>query len=161
MGHICLNRTITARCVELRLRGCGVQMREIVFRGKRIDNGEWIEGFYVALIDGAHYICDGLLRIAVGSVPRKYEVIPETVGQYTGMKDKRGKMIFEGDIIAGEDERCTTVYHCNTGQTTINRWTEKNIKYKVEFTPSSLQLISVYASKFEVIGNIHDNPELL
>ena len=115
-------------------------MREILFHGKRIDNGEWVEGnLVVSDTEGRTHIVVGTRIITI-----EWEVDPSTVGQFTGLTDKNGKRIFEGDILV-----------LRTG-----------IPYIVKFEDGGFVLTGTtipihHADKFEVIGNIHDNPELL
>lgn len=119
-------------------------MREIIFRGKRVDNGKWVEGSFVK--DYIHH--ETRASILVGGCIW-FQVISETVGQYTGLTDKNGVKIFEGDIITSGDP---------------------NIKYEVEWHDcglkgrqignSSFIGIQYWISKIQVIGNIHDNTNL-
>lgn len=113
-------------------------MREILFRGKRHLDGKWVEG-YLDHVDGydAYTISE-------------YFVDESTIGQYTGLKDKNGKRIFEGDIV----KRRWNNYDC--------------FIYKVVFDDTLCCFMaqrhrgfSSLDDDFEVIGNIHDNPELL
>lgn len=133
-------------------------MREILFRGKRIDNGEWLEGWYQPPIEGRHL--DGRVESLGASLAFVGEdgfledayIIAETIGQFTGVTDKNGTKIFEGDIVKIFDaavilEGCGVVNWSglfsawHIGETTLYG--------------------SEHCAKYEVIGNIHGNPELL
>lgn len=130
-------------------------MREIKFRGNRLDNGEWIEDDLLRMLD--HWF------IFPDPVPEgidKYEVDPATVGEYTGLKDRKGIAIYEGDVIRSplsEDKTRPHRIFYHTGNAAfmgalIDR---KELCY--------LRLDQDWIYKFgkEVIGNIHDNLELL
>lgn len=123
--------------------------REIKFRGKRIANGEWLHGCYI-INRGEHFIApDGIQP--PGATAWDFEVDPATVGQFTGLTDDCGADIYEGDILAAEDlDRSETVV--------------------VEFRRGAFYLvdrggrIAYFLDEFghtAIIGNIHDNPELL
>ena len=129
-------------------------MREILFRGKRTDNGEWVEGFYSAEeynlnIRKIEYIP----RIQIIGKCVSMGVITETVGQYTGLTDKNGMRIFEGDLIRSTE----------TGETAIVQWFSEHSAFMI-WCKTSNQVGFLYEcekSIIEVIGNIHDNPELI
>ena len=141
-------------------------MREILFRGKRVDGDKWIEGSLWNNYGEVKILSD---LNAIG-----YEVIPETVGQYTGLTDKNGKWIFEGDIIRYADSEmyiesleCPEEYE---GRTFENMWTIDEVVYgikdgypafdlnKHDFEVNGLSELSESGQYFyEVIGNIHDN----
>lgn len=124
-------------------------MREILFRGKmKTDNGEykkgdWVFGDLVRLKDGEKIYT---MIYGIG------EVDPSTVGQYTGMTDKNGKKIFEGDIVQST----------KTKETAVVQWFSEHSAFMV-WCKSSNEIGFLYECTkiIEIIGNIHDNPELL
>lgn len=136
-------------------------MREIIFRGKRVDNGEWVEG----LLWKKKYNHN---KIFISYFPDEddYEdtvvVDPETVGQYTGLKDKNGKRIFEGDVIKDSYGLLWLVVFENNAFAVKNRLMELCFALWEQWVYDwdSKEWISP-SDRFEVIGNIHDNPELL
>ena len=129
-------------------------MREILFRGKQMDNGDWVYGYYVHIgpvsCQRAYIIPEYASALYVN------EVDPSTVGQYTGLKDKNGKRIFEGDVAK------------------VLQGKDKDIAY-VGFENGAFMLYPKTGNIYErtlweywyndwdvdVIGNITDNPELL
>ena len=130
-------------------------MREILFRGKRIDNGELVEGQYHC----TDYIWNDEEIRRHYILPQNYGdafvVNPETVGQFTELTDKKGKRIFEGDICR-VSRPCVLAY----GKITF----QNGCFWFVDDGPGGmLRLCDVKTNGFEieVIGNIHDNPELL
>ena len=131
-------------------------MREILFRGKRTDNGKWIYGnyCYVELIDKSGYEDLIIEQPADGETRR---VIPKTVGQYTGLKDKNGKRIFEGDIVYCksrlDNANMVVIFECGQFRMVLSE------NYRSYQTNSGFYDINCFDK--EVIGNIHDNPELL
>lgn len=130
-------------------------MREILFRGKRKTNNEWVYGNYC----GAEYLINEGIEHFIIEIPRNgssSKVIPETVGQYTGLTDKNGNKIFEGDIIKiylYDDIRLANYEIGNI------KYDETKARY-IFCTEDGCYSID-NSNEYEVIGNIHDNPELL
>lgn len=148
-------------------------MREILFRGKLIFKDEWTEGSLIIDEYGRYYIGKAVMTNATteylfsggrqnGKVFSRFfgfgfrMVIPETVGQYTGLTDKNGKKIFEGDIIKSceYDEVYCVKYFADDNYPAFDVVPEMNI------TCNGLSHLHIVEG-IEIIGNIHDNPELL
>lgn len=130
-------------------------MRTIKFRGQRLDNRQWIYGDLITF-QNDYEICDH--NTIDGS---RYEVSPETVGQFTGLSDKNGKEICEGDIIEVLRLNSKPCRH-------IVRYNDETGSY-CQFAMSNGELTSfgtlwqsyIIEHNKVIIGNIHDNPELL
>ena len=138
-------------------------MREILFRGKRLDNDEWVEGGLVQKADSlfgapSYFIVgQGCSTVMLDSFCTWRIVDPDTVGQYTGLTDKNGKKIFEGDVL-----RYYSDYRNEfMGAPCIAWYGEFNCTccdgvYGWYFEGGDIRDHNLYV----VIGNIHDNPEL-
>lgn len=137
-------------------------MREILFRGKRIDNGEWVEGYYVKALDmydkEIHAIFDTMTTFYACGETSGFELVdPETICQYTGLIDKNGKKIWENDILEGhlDDKFPEDV----TREKVI--WHESGWKTEEPGCVDKEYLDEFDTENFEVVGNVYDNPELL
>ena len=142
-------------------------MREILFRGKRLDNGKYVDGnLFVSDTEGRTYILVGSRIVTI-----EWEIDPSTIGQYTGLTDKNGKRIFEGDIVRTHyantrkadfveqvvfhNGRFSSLYELR-GPGNGKMWA--NLPDSVPHLPMDK---TPYMEWCEIIGNIHDNPELL
>ena len=133
-------------------------MRELSFRAKRVENQKWVYGFYVNCrgpMDPSHYTRHYILEYP----DVWHEIYTSTIGQYIGMKDKTGKKIYEGDILAGhlddqypEDETmCVVVWDGKE-----NRWSVRQVCFDGIPDPIEQEDEGLWA----VVGNVYDNPEL-
>ena len=134
-------------------------MREILFRGKKLWDGEWVEGYYVHISEGEgtydrehHYIQTDYK----GRLGPRYEIVPETQGEFIGQKDKNGRKVFEGDICAKRDyfDRLILLEIGYEDASFCYRHIG-NTKY---WTPIDDNEYGIVISNLEVIGNIHDDP---
>lgn len=154
-------------------------MRDILFRGKDKDDGNWYEGYYLQLHDTTyccmpsdnvdeanrlnkenehHYIV--FEQMTDWGLPNKYlraEVAPETVCQYTGLTDKNGRKIFEGDIV-----RRTDLHNAKEPSIGFIEYDAENTAFLIHWMDiQNYSATFPWKDRIEVIGNIFDNPELI
>lgn len=120
-----------------------------LFKAKRLDNGEWVQGNLIVIAKENCFICTGKIKLDAAIkdfiAPEMYKVFEDTICQCTGLKDKNGKLIWENDIMK---------YQWN-GETRVDV-----VKYDAPmFSYENVIRWSLYQD--EVIGNVFDNPELL
>lgn len=153
-------------------------MREMLFKAKSKDDGKWVEGYYVKLIwpaeDFHGIIPENTIMFSDNTVDVIFEIDPETLCQYTGLKDKNDNRIWENDIVSCEHEkfqegdlaeqypfpdtirykRNYVVEFINTGSSYGYRLRNKSIHFMLTGNV-------IYNHNIEVLGNVFDNPELL
>ena len=133
-------------------------MREIKFRGKRVDNKEWVEGGYD--IHGS-FILTEEMNEKLHIFYDVHKVIPETVGQYTGLKDKNGKEIYEGDVLRfaifdfnDHDTHYIGIVKFEEGE--FQLWNSDDCEYYGADGAFSLYKVLSQYDEAEISGNIHD-----
>lgn len=137
-------------------------MREIKFRGKCLDNGEWIVGSYIEAENRDRSIAHQIVPYKSGEVVR--EVDPATVGQYTGLTDIKGREVYEGDIINWLMHRMDRTGYIEEGRVEFRTNEQATVvinKFATRDGRESVRNILCCLNDLKVIGNIHDNPELL
>lgn len=146
-------------------------MRELLYRGKRIDNGEWVYGYVARFRNVRNQVYTAIIQICDDetkecNIQDLVPVLDETICEYTGLTDKNGNKIFEGDIIkvVTEDTHEERFIEVGIGEFTDDGsgdlFIGAYLKYD-GFTVSAGQIKECGSNGVEIIGNIYDNPELL
>lgn len=149
-------------------------MHDILFRGRRKDNGEWVEGYFVCDIHNeigaiVNHIVNG--NNSNPRIDKIFSVEPYTVGEFTGLTDKNGKKIFEGDILQNDQlpymvNGKSIYYHEVVWMNDVSAfglYVHKNPKARANgLSHGEMQYIEDFdSSDWEVVGNIHDNSDMM
>lgn len=136
--------------------------REILFKAKRKDNGEWVEGYYLNIVKINHFICTGKIKLDGAlkgiTAPEMYAIASDTLCQYTGLTDKNGKRIWENDI-CDRKEKYPEIVTYNKGDWQL----DYSYVFGKEMHTDACNLGFYVCERdcVEVIGNIFDNADLL
>lgn len=157
-------------------------MREILFRGKRVDNGEWLESLSLMRLDDDVFLARNvdvdcthdenytqIVCMSSDENPFLTRVDTKSIGQYTGLKDKNDKKIFEGDIFVDEEDEVTSVVEFRNGMFCLVDYGIRGALMPYGYDESAggfgecgyLPMDNYCIDEMEIDGNIHDNPELL
>lgn len=120
-------------------------MDRYLYKAKRLDNGEWVQGYLYGIWE-KRYILWGMAN----DIPNMIEIDPSTICQCTGLKDKNGRLIWENDIVKINNSRGNVLITFRDFEIICTIPNEKYYKHRLE-----------YDTEYEVVGNIFDNPELL
>ena len=132
-----------------------------LYRAKRTDNGEWVEGFYAVTIDKKGLTQHNILIADNDLLYFKWRVVDQsTICQCTGLKDKNGKLIWENDIVAYWDSYSTESGLAEADCIGKVVWDDETISFQVT-NRLSAESYEVLGDECSVIGNVFDNPELL
>ncbi|MCI5919025.1 MAG: YopX family protein [Roseburia sp.] len=135
-------------------------MREILFKAKRIDNGEWVEGYYLSKYDLLEKEVHFIFSADKHNTWICAEIDPETLCQFTGLCDKNVNRIWENDIVNYNGKYASIKFgmYCSS-----SGYGNYNLGFYVDFPGETLyrKELGYWHEKVEVVGNIFDNPELL
>ena len=118
-------------------------MRDIKFRGKVIATGKWVCGCLTRYSEHMSLITEDLIE------GKMYEVKTETIGQYVGQKDDRGREIYEGDIVYYDDEE----------ENFVVLWDEMTSRFALQSEGLIVDFDNCFSNDLDIIGNIYENPE--
>lgn len=128
-------------------------MRDILFRGKRLDNGEWVDGNLFAPDKVSRMDAPTEILVGTNIVRISYEVDPATVGQYTGLMDMAGRRIFEGDLVSKNGKRMFVVEYSSD--------IASFMAYPMDDGLSTPCMNTGTMRDYQIVGNIHDSHDLM
>ena len=143
-------------------------MRDILFRGKDVYTGKWLYGWYTKYCGGRWPLKDGIIpsQEAMDGCWREFEVLPDTVTQCTGLNDKNGNMIYDGDVLQFGAYQVMVFWNgeafqwqARTGTECWRKCPEKDWNY-IELAMIAAEIAVCGQMTTEIIGNIFDDPEL-
>lgn len=131
-------------------------MREILFKAKRKDTGEWVECICTVTNEGVYIVCIYPLGDEPSISGQFHDIRPESICQYTGLTDKNNRQIWENDIC-----KISTVLIDEEDGFFVVKWDNDGARFALEGNGLTVDFEIVYGTDCEVVGNIFDNPELI